>query len=106
MYSIYVVCTDDSEGMMSHWNKAGIATGIHYPIPLHLQRAYRSLKYSPDDLPIATRMAGEIVSLPMFPQLVTDQQERVAQEIRAFTSNTISKQVAGDSVLTPAELTA
>jgi dTDP-4-amino-4,6-dideoxygalactose transaminase len=106
VYHLYVVRSRDRDRLMDHLKDADIATGIHYPIPLHLQRAYRSLKYSPDDLPIATRMAGEIVSLPMFPQLATDQQERVAQEIRAFTSNTIGKQVAGDSVLTPAELTA
>jgi dTDP-4-amino-4,6-dideoxygalactose transaminase len=106
VYHLYVVRSRDRDNLMDHLKDAGIATGIHYPIPLHLQRAYRSLQYSPDDLPVATRMAGEIVSLPMFPQLATDQQERVAQEIRAFTSKTISKQVAADSVLTPAELTA
>ena len=85
---------------------ARIGTGIHYPIPLHLQKAYVSLKYSVEDLPVATRIAGEIVSLPMFPQLASDQQERVAQEISAFTFKTASKQVAGDNLLAPAELTA
>jgi dTDP-4-amino-4,6-dideoxygalactose transaminase len=91
---------------MDHLKDAGIATGIHYPIPLHLQRAYVSLKYSLEDLPVATRLAGEIVSLPMFPQLATEQQERVAQEIRAFTSRATSKEVVADTLLTPAELTA
>jgi dTDP-4-amino-4,6-dideoxygalactose transaminase len=71
-----------------------------------LQRAYVSLKYSSEDLPIATRLAGEIVSLPMFPQLATDQQERVAQEVRAFTSRATSKEVAADTLLAPAVLTA
>lgn len=106
VYHLYVVRSRDRDGMMDHLKDAGIATGIHYPIPLHLQKAYVSLKYSVEDLPVATRIAGEIVSLPMFPQLASDQQERVAQEIRAFTSKAISKQVAGDNLLTPAELTA
>jgi dTDP-4-amino-4,6-dideoxygalactose transaminase len=106
VYHLYVVRSRDRDGMMDHLKDAGIATGIHYPIPLHLQRAYASLKYSLEDLPVATRLAGEIVSLPMFPQLLADQQERVAQEIRAFTSKAEIKQVAGDILLTPAELTA
>ena len=106
VYHLYVVRSRDRDGMMDHLKDAGIATGIHYPIPLHLQRAYVSLKYSLEDLPVATRLAGEIVSLPMFPQLATEQQERVAQEIRAFTSRATSKEVVADTLLTPAELTA
>src|ERR1700722_12752271 len=106
VYHLYVVRSRDRDGMMDHLKDAGIATGIHYPIPLHLQRAYASLKYSLEDLPVATRLAGEIVSLPMFPQLATEQQERVAQEIRAFTSRATSKEVVADTLLTPAELTA
>jgi dTDP-4-amino-4,6-dideoxygalactose transaminase len=106
VYHLYVVRSSDRDDLMDHLKDAGIATGIHYPIPLHLQKAYVSLKYSVEDLPVATRIAGEIVSLPMFPQLATAQQERVAQEIRAFTSKAISKQVAGEKLLTSAELTA
>jgi len=72
---------------------AGIGTGIHYPIPLHLQKAYTSLKYSLADFPVARSAADEIVSLPMYPQLTVDQQARVAEEILAFTSKTARKQV-------------
>jgi dTDP-4-amino-4,6-dideoxygalactose transaminase len=106
VYHLYVVRSSDRDGLMDHLKDAGIATGIHYPIPLHLQKAYVSLNYSVEDLPVATRIAGEIVSLPMFPQLASDQQERVAQEIRAFIFKTAGKQVAGDNLLAPAELTA
>jgi dTDP-4-amino-4,6-dideoxygalactose transaminase len=73
---------------MSHLKAAGIGTGIHYPIPLHLQKAYSSLNYSPGDFPVSERASAEIVSLPMFPQLQSAQQARVADEIMAFTSNT------------------
>jgi len=85
VYHLYVIRTVDREGMMNHLKKAGIGTGIHYPIPLHLQKAYASLNYRPGDFPVAERVAAEIVSLPMFPQLTADQQARVYEEIRAFT---------------------
>ena len=69
VYHLYVVRTGDRDGLMEHLKEAGIGTGIHYPVPLHLQKAYASLGYKPDDLPVCTRVAAEIVSLPMFPQL-------------------------------------
>jgi dTDP-4-amino-4,6-dideoxygalactose transaminase len=71
--------------------KARIGTGVHYPIPLHLQKAYASLHYSPGDFPVAERLAAEIVSLPMFPQLTEQQQARVAEETLAFISKGASK---------------
>jgi dTDP-4-amino-4,6-dideoxygalactose transaminase len=84
VYHLYVVRTPNREGLMSHLNRAGVATGIHYPIPLHLQKVYNSLPYRAGDFPVAERAAAEIVSLPMFPQLRADQQERVAQSILEF----------------------
>ena len=63
------------------WCRLGevsIGTGIHYPIPLHLQNAYRELGYKAGDLPVTEKAAAEIVSLPMFPGLSAEQQERVA----------------------------
>jgi dTDP-4-amino-4,6-dideoxygalactose transaminase len=100
VYHLYVVRTDDRDGLMKHLKEAGIGTGIHYPIPLHLQRAYASLNYDTEDFPVAARVATEIVSLPMFPQLAVDQQTRVAEEIRRFTSKTSHerKQVEEDSL--------
>jgi dTDP-4-amino-4,6-dideoxygalactose transaminase len=88
VYHLYVIRIRDRDGMISHLKKAGIGTGIHYPIPLHLQRAYISLNYRLEDFPVTRRVASEIVSLPMFPQLTGDQQARVAEEILAFTSLT------------------
>jgi dTDP-4-amino-4,6-dideoxygalactose transaminase len=86
VYHLYVINTDDRDGLMKHLKEAGIGTGIHYPVPLHLQRAYAHMNYGLQDFPVATRAAGRIVSLPMFPQLSKDQQARVADEIYAFTS--------------------
>jgi dTDP-4-amino-4,6-dideoxygalactose transaminase len=107
VYHLYVVRTEDREGLMSHLKKKAIGTGIHYPVPLHLQRAYTSLEYKPGDFPVTERIASEIVSLPMFPQLTSDQQARVAQEILAFISTTARRRAdCEDSVLSSAERTA
>ncbi len=76
VYHLYVIRADDREGMMKHLKKVGIGTAIHYPIPLHLQKAYVALNYHRGDLPIAEKAAAEIVSLPMFPQLTAEQQDQ------------------------------
>jgi dTDP-4-amino-4,6-dideoxygalactose transaminase len=106
VYHLYVVCTDNREGLMNHLKKAGIGTGIHYPIPLHLQKAYASLGYHAGDFPVAEKAASEIVSLPMFPQLTAEQQARVVSEIAVFTSATARKCVAGEDRSQSAETSA
>jgi dTDP-4-amino-4,6-dideoxygalactose transaminase len=88
VYHLYVIRTNDREGMMNHLKKAGIATGIHYPTPLHLQKAYSSLNYQLGDFPVSEKLAAEIVSLPMFPQLSAEQQTRVVEEIVQFMNLT------------------
>jgi dTDP-4-amino-4,6-dideoxygalactose transaminase len=69
VYHLYVIRTDDRDDMMSHLTSAGIGTGLHYPVPLHLQNAYSFLNYSRGDFPIAESAAAEILSLPMFRSL-------------------------------------
>jgi dTDP-4-amino-4,6-dideoxygalactose transaminase len=86
VYHLFVIRTEDRDGMMSHLKKAGIGTGIHYPIPLHLQKAYAAMNYHQGDFPAAEKAAGEIVSLPMFPQLTAEQQARVVEEVVSFAS--------------------
>ncbi len=84
VYHLYVIRTADREGLMAYLGKAGIGTGIHYPIPLHLQKAYGSLNYGSGDFPVTEKVSAEIVSLPMFPQLTKEQQAKVVQEVQAF----------------------
>jgi len=86
VYHLFVIRTDDREGLMKHLKDAGIGSAIHYPVPLHLQKAYASLNYSNGDFPVTEAAATEIVSLPMYPQLTADQQAKVADQIIAFTS--------------------
>jgi dTDP-4-amino-4,6-dideoxygalactose transaminase len=106
VYHLYVIRTAERDGMMEYLKTKGIGTGIHYPIPLHAQKAYSFLNYAPDDFPVAVRVASEIVSLPMFPQLTAEQRARVANEVMAFTSTNEAKPTEGASgSLIAAELT-
>jgi dTDP-4-amino-4,6-dideoxygalactose transaminase len=86
VYHLYVIRIHDRDGLMSYLTRSGIGTGIHYPVPLHLQKAYAALGYVPGDFPVAETVAAEIVSLPMFPHLTELQQVRVVDEICTFTS--------------------
>ena len=67
--------------MADHLRSRGIATGLHYPVPLHLQSCYREWGYRAGSLPVTERAAREILSLPMFPGLEQPAQERVAVAI-------------------------
>ncbi len=102
IYHLYVIRTTDREGLMNHLKKAGIGSGIHYPIPLHLQKAYRSMNYRLGDFPVAEKIAPEIVSLPMYPQLSSEQQARVAEEIRRFSNTIVRKTVESEAALSAA----
>jgi len=84
VYHLYVVRVDDRDGMMAALKDQGIGTGIHYPIPLHLQKAYKHLGYGEGDFPVCEKVAKEIVSLPMFPQLKPEQQQQVVKAVAQF----------------------
>ncbi len=84
VYHLYVVRTPSRDAMIQHLAAQGIGSGIHYPIPLHLQKAYGSLGYQRGDFPASEQAAAEILSLPMFPQLQPEQQQRVAAAIASF----------------------
>jgi dTDP-4-amino-4,6-dideoxygalactose transaminase len=90
VYHLYVVRTADREGLMTYLKNAGIGTGIHYPIPLHLQNAYESKGHREGDFPICEKVAREIVSLPMFPQLTSDQQQRVVEAVAHFVESKLA----------------
>jgi dTDP-4-amino-4,6-dideoxygalactose transaminase len=102
VYHLYVVRVEDRSGLMEHLKSAGIGSGIHYPVPLHLQKAYAHLHYTEADLPVASRVATEILSLPMFPQLTASQQAQVVREVERFTSTRAANRPAALA----AELTA
>ena len=83
VYHLYVVRVKDRDAVIDALGKKEISCGIHYPVPLHLQDAYKSLGYAKGAFPAAEKAASEFVSLPMFPELTDEQIAFVAQELKA-----------------------
>jgi len=86
VYHLYVVRVQDRAGLQKHLADANIDTGIHYPLPLHLQQAYKHFGYKQGDFPVTEKVAAEILSLPMYPQLEAEQQQRVVQKAAEFVA--------------------
>jgi dTDP-4-amino-4,6-dideoxygalactose transaminase len=86
VHHLYVVRVADREGLQKRLAEAKIDTGIHYPIPLHLQKAYEGFGFKKGDFPVTEKVASEILSLPMYPQLQEAAQERVVQKIQEFVA--------------------
>jgi len=86
VYHLFVVRTQKRDELRAHLDAHGIATAVHYPIPVHLQPAYRQLGYSVGNFPITERLTREIVSLPMHPFLTRPDVEHVAAAIAGFLS--------------------
>ena len=87
VYHLYVILVDDREGLQQFLSDKGIGTGLHYPLPLHLQKAYAHLGYKDGSFPVTESVAKKLISLPMFPELTREQIEYVAQCIKEFMSN-------------------
>lgn len=83
VYHVYVVRLAQRDAWRAALTEAGVQTGVHYPIPVHLQPAYRDLGYHAGDFPVSERVAGEVLSLPMFPELTTEQIATIAGVLRA-----------------------
>lgn len=84
VYHLYVIRTKRRDEMLRYLNSKEITCGIHYPIPIHLQNAYKDLPYKKGDFPVAEKCAQEILSLPMFPELKEEQIRYVAGAIKEF----------------------
>ena len=86
VYHVYAIRVQERDEVMRLLGEKGIGCGVHYPIPVHLQEAYRSLGYAQGDFPIAERCAAEFISLPMFPELTSAQLEIVVQGVKEAVS--------------------
>lgn len=84
VYHLYVIQAERRDDLQSHLNALGIGTGLHYPLPLHLQQAYKSLELARGSFPVTERAAEHLLSLPMYPELTQEQVGRVANAIRRF----------------------
>jgi dTDP-4-amino-4,6-dideoxygalactose transaminase len=86
VYHLYALRAAERENLIEYLKERDIHCGIHYPVPLHLQQAYRFLGYNKGDFPVAEKSSAEFVSLPMYPELSREQIEFVVSEIKQFIS--------------------
>lgn len=86
VYHLFVVQVEDRDGVAAAMNADGIGTGLHYPVPLHLQEGYRDLGFAAGAFPISERVASHGLSLPMFPHIAEEQIDAVARSMRLALS--------------------
>lgn len=86
VYHLYVIRSKDRDALKAHLADAGVSTGLHYPLPLHLQKAYTRLGYKAGSFPVAESAAKEGLSLPMFPRLSEGEVRKVAGAIESFST--------------------
>lgn len=86
VWHLYVIRVPNRNAVLRRLQEEGVAAGIHYPVPVHLQPAFRYLGYCPGDFPVAEAAAKRLLSLPMYPQITEEQQARVASVIKSALS--------------------
>lgn len=84
VYHLYIVCVPERDKLQAYLKEKGVFTGIHYPIPIHLQKAYPELGYHCGDFPVTEKLAGEILSLPMYAELTDNAIRTVVISIQDF----------------------
>ena len=84
VHHLYVVLERERDDLRAHLAAGGVATAVHYPVPIHLTEAYAHLGMSPGDLPHAERRAARMCSLPLYPSMTRDEVERVATAVSSF----------------------
>jgi dTDP-4-amino-4,6-dideoxygalactose transaminase len=95
VYHIYAIRTSQRQLLQQCLSADGIEAGIHYPVPVHLQRAHVDLGYRPGDFPRSEKVAAEILSLPMFAELTLQQQKAVTGAILRATADASSYERLG-----------
>lgn len=89
IYHLYVIRTSRRDQLREYLSNNGIETGLHYPIPLHMQNAYRNLGYHAGSFPVSETLARQILSLPMYPHLKSDDISRVGEAIASFCKQSL-----------------
>ncbi len=97
VYHLYVVRTPYRDELRAWLETKGIATGMHYPVPIHLQEAWHNYGGANSSLPVTERVVGEILSLPMYPELSTEEVDYICKSVQEFTESEL--QVAADELL-------
>ncbi|HNS01432.1 MAG TPA: DegT/DnrJ/EryC1/StrS family aminotransferase [Anaerolineae bacterium] len=94
-WHLYVVRSPRRDEVLASLKAQGIEAGIHYPLPLHLQPAYRALGLGPGSFPVAEAASQQVLSLPLFPELSEEQQERVAGAALSSPARRVDSMAAG-----------
>jgi dTDP-4-amino-4,6-dideoxygalactose transaminase len=95
VYHVFAIRVQRRDEVLAKLARRGVTCGIHYPVPVHLQEAYRSLRLGRGSFPVSERCADEFLSLPMFPELTPEQIEHVARSLCQLVSLERSQPVAG-----------
>jgi len=85
VYHIFSVFHTERDRLQAHLSEAGIQSGLHYPFPVHLQKAYADLGHKPDDFPVSEQVAKTQLSLPMYPELPDSDVARVVEALKSFS---------------------
>lgn len=83
-WHLYSVRHPRRDELKKHLEANGVGSAIHYPMPLHLQKAYANLGYKPGDFPVAEKAAREVLSLPIYPEMTDKQVQRVTDVVKEF----------------------
>jgi dTDP-4-amino-4,6-dideoxygalactose transaminase len=89
VYHLYVIGTRERDALQAFLRENGIETFVHYPVPIHLQKAYRGLGYGRGDLPLTEQCSREILSLPIYPEIGESEIEEVAKKILFFLGSSV-----------------
>jgi dTDP-4-amino-4,6-dideoxygalactose transaminase len=90
VWHLFVVQHPDRDQLRRGLEARGVQTGLHYPVPVHLQKAYAHMGHLPGDFPVSERVASECLSLPLFPEMTHAQQDRVVAALGACLKETFS----------------
>jgi dTDP-4-amino-4,6-dideoxygalactose transaminase len=90
VYHIFPLFTDQRDDLREYLQNKGIGTGVHYPIPVHLQRGFSGLGYNQGDLPETERVCREVLSLPMYPELKEETAIEIADSVRQFCRQSVA----------------
>jgi dTDP-4-amino-4,6-dideoxygalactose transaminase len=101
IYHLYVIRVEDRNDLIAKLAADNIGTGIHYPIPLHIQKAYGYLGLKEGDFPVSEGLAREIVSLPMYPNLTEAQVHRVCDKIGQILSERAASKSGRPALVAP-----
>ena len=87
VYHIFAVRLKNRNKMQEGLKKAGVSSMVHYPVPLHLQEVYKNLRYKKGDFPIAEKICGQVLCLPIYPHIKREQIEYVCKKLKGLVIN-------------------